>query len=149
MTTAQLKQKLTRAFEQWPAVSPTKLLQLYDAELSLGGPQMVYESIVADIRVTCGNIELAKAAATRPHCSSKQYYTVVVARPSHPVWIFDGTAFGISNSAHFLDLESLLGNVGNAGGCCDQATWAECSPKPAKSQIITASNFCFEMAQNV
>ena len=127
MTTAEFTQRLAAAFKQWPSITPEKILALYRPELDLGGPQMVYESIVGDLRVTCGNIALAKTAAGRPS-TSKQYSTIVVARPSHPVFIFDGAAFGICNSAHFLDLESLLGNIGNKGGCCDKPTWKECSP---------------------
>ena len=38
-----------------------------------------YETMVADMRVVCGNIELAKAAAATPGRTSKQYCTAVAA----------------------------------------------------------------------
>jgi hypothetical protein len=130
MTTAQFRARLSTAFSQWPAVSPDALLSMYHDEMTSGGPQRVYETIVADMRVVCGNIAVAKVAAdSKPRRTSKQYYTVVVAKPSHPLYIFDDTN-GIRNSAHFVDLESLLGLVGGSGGCCVNTSWSACNPQP-------------------
>ena len=53
MTLPQFKHRVAAAFKQWPTVTPEAVLALYEFELNLGGPQMVYESVVADMRVTC------------------------------------------------------------------------------------------------
>lgn len=59
-----------------------RLLKYYQAEMAVS-PQKAYDSISADIEMTCGNIDVAAAASAG--FKSPVYSLVVQAPPSHPV----------------------------------------------------------------
>lgn len=90
------------------------------------------------MRVICGNRELAIAADATGRAPA--YYSVVTARPSHPVYIFSD-AWSVSYSSHLLDLLSLLGIMDGAqaardGACCTKESWAACDPMPRCNREI-------------
>ena len=129
MTAAAFEQRLRSAFVRFPAVDISKLMQLYSAEL-LESPQLAYETIVSDMRMVCGNIELGRAwAAGATGEDAPAFLSLVVARPSHPLFIFDD-AYGMQYSGHLLDLLALLGLVGGTHACCDAESWQACNPRP-------------------
>ena len=85
---------------------------MYAADLAVN-PQKAYESIVADLRVVCGNFALARASMRDAGRTAPVYASVVSAEPSHPIFIFHPD-YGIRYAAHLLDLLALLGIMGGA-----------------------------------
>jgi hypothetical protein len=57
------------------------------------------------------------------------FVSLVVARPSHPLFIFDDVT-PMQYSGHLLDLLALLGLVGGTHSCCDAESWQACDPRP-------------------
>jgi carboxylesterase type B len=107
MPTDQFQQLVLQTFAPWGEAQAKDIWEAYQPELAQGGPQMVYDSIMADYGQTCASaITAAIGAAHSPH---PVYYVVFTSEPSHPIWGFDPT-YQPRFSFHSWDIVAGLGH---------------------------------------
>eukprot|EP01138_Halocafeteria_seosinensis_P014697 gb/GECG01015002.1/.p1 GENE.gb/GECG01015002.1/~~gb/GECG01015002.1/.p1 ORF type:complete len:606 (+),score=65.30 gb/GECG01015002.1/:1-1818(+) len=75
------------SFSPWGDDVGEHILSAYSKEMETGGPQKAYDSILTDYGVSCGNMEVAMAAARG--FRSPVYSYVMSQCPEKPMWNFD------------------------------------------------------------
>jgi carboxylesterase type B len=113
MTAGEFKGELTKQYSAangWSATQistlPKGIMAHYGADIAVN-PQKAVASIIADVGVICGTLELAKAASAA--FKSEVYVSVVQAAPSHPFYMFDQD-YPMHYAGHLYDLIAATGD---------------------------------------
>eukprot|EP01102_Stenamoeba_stenopodia_P021839 TRINITY_DN8909_c0_g1_i1.p1 TRINITY_DN8909_c0_g1~~TRINITY_DN8909_c0_g1_i1.p1 ORF type:complete len:600 (-),score=163.41 TRINITY_DN8909_c0_g1_i1:115-1845(-) len=118
-TIEEYNEYITNSFTPFSEYLPSQVLSLYNITTRFeNNPQLAYETLTSDLRVTCGQNLLSQFAATT--FQSPVYRYVVTQKPSSPVYLSGPppSGWGSRYSFHTLDLFSVF-NI-----------WSEVTPPP-------------------